>query len=519
MHRKFSIKPSLLIFLLCLISTFISSYFDLERKIFNIIVILSLILFILSILLINKRISTIIIILAIFTTFFLRAGMYFHIKQSNDIYNVKTKISGFTGKVCSEVKLKRTRKRKTLHQEFSLKVEYYYNNSKKIKATGKVLVKNKYLLFNLHRGCTVIVSGWITHVKKMRQLSGFNYGKYLWRNGYSHFVWVKRGKAEIVKPVQGSYLKTIIEIKNSLYFHIYENLNYNENVQDFINAFLLGKRDTLNEKIKSDFRKAGIFHVLALSGLHMAMLFTFVFGILVLFNIKKKSTYLITGILLILFTIIAGLKYSLFRALIMALCVVIIKIFQRDSDYLNSLFTAGFIIVLVDPVSVFSISFQLSFLATLGILLFYKPVFNKLSNIRFSKYKAGHFILSSFSVTICAQILIIPLLLHYFGVFYLISFLSNLIVVPLVGVIAFICITGFITFFIPLFSKAFFSVAEILTEVLFRIVKVFSNMSFLALHIKIPLYGVYLYYVAFAMFILFLKTNFKVKNIKKLFCS
>jgi competence protein ComEC len=98
-------------------------------------------------------------------------------------------------------------------------------------------------------------------------------------------------------------------------------------------------------------------------------------------------------------------------------------------------------------------------------------------------------------VTISAQVFIFPLLLYYFGVFYPVSLIVNLICVPLVSFIAFSTLTGIIFSFIPFAGKAYLLIAEWLTDLLFHIIKIFALTAPASLKWKMPLYGVLVYYL------------------------
>ena len=104
----------------------------------------------------------------------------------------------------------------------------------------------------------------------------------------------------------------------------------------------------------------------------MGLIFAFFFFLFSFIRLKRKSSFILTACCLIVFTVFTGVIYSLLRALIMALCVILVKVFEREKDYLNSLFLAAFFIILLSPGSIYSVSFQLSFSATFGILLFLK---------------------------------------------------------------------------------------------------------------------------------------------------
>lgn len=486
-------RPGIILFLLIGLASFLAGEINLLYLMPYILAIGFLFLIITAYLIRKSKFhsaASIFLILGLLFIFFNRSLLTFHYYPPTDIYHIKAKIVGFEGIVSTDVRTKFTRRRKQKHQEYGLSVIYVYTKNKKYAATGNVLIKSAMMLHELSPGDRIQAAGYVSRTDRMKAIQGFHYGKFLTRQGYSHFLWVKNDKAQRIDIPANSLKRWGDSVKRFITQIISSAVDKNIHAKNFISALLLGTRSELDNRIQEDFRRTGLYHVLALSGLHMGMIFAFLYFFFSFMRIKRKWSFLLTGLCLLLFTIVVGFIHSLVRALIMALCIILVKILERERDYINSLFWAGFLIVFIDPRSIYSVSFQLSFGATLGILTLFEPI-----HLLIQKSRLPLWITSSLAVTVSAQVFIFPLLLYYFGVFYPVSLIVNLICVPLVSFIAFTSLTGIILSFIPYAGKAYLIIAEWLTDLLFHIIKIFALTSPASLKWKMPIYIVLIYYM------------------------
>jgi len=190
-------------------------------------------------------------------------------------------------------------------------------------------------------------------------------------------------------------------------------------------------------------RGAGLAHLFAVSGLHCAFLVT-----LLAFVLPRHRRRIFCGVtigVLLFYMCMVGLSPSVVRACVMQIFLLSAPLFRRDSDPITSLSTALMVILLCNPFAVHSISLQLSFAATFGIVLlsgrlyqfFMKPAENWGKNFR----RVWAFLCASVSVTLGALIFTTPLTAYYFDTLSLVSPLSGLIAVPLAGY-------GFMTSFV-----------------------------------------------------------------------
>ncbi len=204
----------------------------------------------------------------------------------------------------------------------------------------------------------------------------------------------------------------------------------------FLKAILVGDRTSLKDSVKDDFIKTGTVHVIAVSGLHVGLIAAVFLTIFRIFRIPKKINLVLTVIFLVFYAIIAGANPPIIRSVIMFAVCGIGYIINRDTDILNSLSLAAIVILAANPRELFDPSFQLSFAAIAGIVIF-APKLNTLfpaaavdresRNVWTNTYK---YITAGVSVSIAAWLGTFPIVAAYFNIFSPISIAANLIVIP-----------------------------------------------------------------------------------------
>ncbi|NLO25591.1 MAG: ComEC/Rec2 family competence protein [Clostridiales bacterium] len=196
---------------------------------------------------------------------------------------------------------------------------------------------------------------------------------------------------------------------------------------EIMKGLLLGGRE-VGEETKQRFSAVGISHLLAVSGLHVGIICAVLLWVLKKAGLLGVERLLIVCGLLIFFSFMVGLTPSVVRASVMMGVVMLAAATSRKQDTLTSLFLAAFLLTAFKPYVIFSVSFQLSFLACLGIALFYRAFERLLAFM-------GRYLSAAISITLSSQVLVLPLLIHYFGSFAPASVLANILAVPLAGLV------------------------------------------------------------------------------------
>ncbi len=209
---------------------------------------------------------------------------------------------------------------------------------------------------------------------------------------------------------------------------------------DFAKALLIGERMGIDYETYTAFKISGISHIVAVSGLHVSILFSLVY----LFSGRKRLLLFLIGTpVLLLFAAITGFTPSITRACIMQFLVLLALLFDREYDPPTALAFAALVMLTVNPMVVLSISFQLSIGCMIGIFLFCRKIHDwLLDEKRLGSAKGKgiiprlkRWLVSSVSVSLSASIVTTPLVAYYFGTISLVGLLTNLLVVWVVSYI------------------------------------------------------------------------------------
>lgn len=201
-----------------------------------------------------------------------------------------------------------------------------------------------------------------------------------------------------------------------------------------IQALLLGQRRDLSPKTQENFAAAGVMHILAVSGLHVGIILLLLNSLLGFLVHLPGGRYIKTILLLLLlwaYALLAGLTPSVVRAVCMFSFVAVGMQLKRQTSVLNSLFLSLMFLLLLRPHWALEVGFQLSYLAVFSIVLL-QPL---LYNLYVPKYRLLKYFWSLLTVTLAAQLGVMPLSLYYFHQFPGLFFLSNLVILPFLGTI------------------------------------------------------------------------------------
>lgn len=199
-----------------------------------------------------------------------------------------------------------------------------------------------------------------------------------------------------------------------------------------LQASFLGESEYLTDEIKESFRKSGIYHLLAISGLHAGMLIAATYYFLALFPVTNNVRHLAALAVLWLYQLFIGFIPSLFRATIMATLIIGSLLFQKKNYSLQSIGLAGTLWLLHSPESLFLPGYQLSFSATIGIITL-SPVLNRLVP-KIQSVTADYVlsrITSTFNISFSGFLSTLPVLIIHFGSISIFGLLANLIAVSI----------------------------------------------------------------------------------------
>jgi competence protein ComEC len=262
----------------------------------------------------------------------------------------------------------------------------------------------------------------------------FNYKNYLKKQGIHHQVFIHKGGYVLKKDWKRFSLRGLAaNIRNKL-IQTLKQYDFKDDELSIISALLLGQRQEISKELLEDYTRAGAIHILAVSGLHVGILLLILSYVLKpIERVKRGKLLKAISIIILLwfFALIAGLSASVVRAVTMFTFVAIAMVNNRENSVLYSLVASVFFLLLVKPLFLFDVGFQLSYLAVFGIV-WIQP---KLYKIWKPKVKFVNKIWQLFTVSIAAQFGVLPISLYYFHQFPGLFLASNLIIVPFLGII------------------------------------------------------------------------------------
>jgi competence protein ComEC len=238
---------------------------------------------------------------------------------------------------------------------------------------------------------------------------------------------------------------------------IYKSLDIPPANSALLSALVLGYKSDVEAGTKKAFARAGVMHIMALSGFNVGILTVVLGFVMGMKCIRSKALNAIRTLVIIVFlwffALVTGLSPSVTRAVAMTTLVLSGRLQKRRINTSNILFAAAFVILAANPGMLNDVSFRLSFMAVLGILVF-QPVFDRLLPV---KNRISRWLMQLFTLSCSAQLATFPLCIYYFHQFPVYFWLTNLYVVPLVSVIICLAVSFLaVSWFAPaalLFSK------------------------------------------------------------------
>ncbi len=282
---------------------------------------------------------------------------------------------------------------------------------------------------SLQAGDRFLFKGDLRYPDGAKNPEAFNYRKFLQRKGIQYLTFLKKDSWERLKNANIPWYYFASRLRKKLVQTLHNN-GLSGDEFSVASAILLGYNQLMDANMKKSYAAAGVVHVLCVSGLHVGIIYL-VFNFLLSFLQKNKGKRFVKAMLLLLiiwfYALLTGLSPSVWRAAVMISLFIISDNLQRDSDKYNTLAASAFLILLINPLLVFDVGFELSYAAVLGILLFYQPI----NALLFFKSKIFKTLWSVVSLSIAAQAGAFPIAAHYFHTFPLYFILTNLAVFAL----------------------------------------------------------------------------------------
>lgn len=328
-------------------------------------------------------------------------------------------------------------------------VDYIIRDGQPTRTEGKlILYFSKDSSFNLQYGSQLLLNQGPEPVKNPGNPGSFNYRRYCLFQGITHQVFLKDSAYELLPGMKARPFKRFLfAARKSIINTIRENIP-GEKEASLAEALLIGYKDDLDQSLVQSYTNTGVVHVIAISGLHLGLLY-WLLSLLFRPLLKKRKTRwagtLAIILLLWLFSLVAGAQPSILRSAVMFSCIIIGDSLSRKTTIFNTLALSAFILLCINPFWLWDVGFQLSYAAVLSIVVFFRPVYNLL----YIKNKLLDAAWKLTAVTLAAQLLTLPISIFHFHQVPLLFLFTNFLAVPLSSIILlaelFLCSISFIS--------------------------------------------------------------------------
>lgn len=301
-------------------------------------------------------------------------------------------------------------------------------------------------------GDVVLIHAKLKEIENSQNPYAFDYKKYMQRKGIFYTAYVPVSGWEKIGQFKGNHFKEKAHHIQQYFSNIFADAGMSGDEYNIITAILLGNDETMEPELKASYASAGVSHILCVSGMHVGIIFMILNFLLQPLD-YAKSTRLLKALLLMLFiwvyACITGLSPSVTRAATMFSFVTIGGMLRRNTNIFHSLFASIFILLIINPLLIFEIGFQLSYAAVFGIVIFQQ----KIIELWEPKHKIVNYFWNLITVSLAAQLATFPLSIYTFGQFPNFFLLANISVISLSFLVVVSGVCLLVLSFIPIVSS------------------------------------------------------------------
>lgn len=379
----------------------------------------------------------------------------------------------------------------------------------KIKGKAILYLQKDSNSLSLKSGDKLIIYTTLSLPEKTGNPDEFDFGRHLLRNGICGTGYASADRWKRISGADGFSLMRLAQQCRLKLLDISRKMNIDGNEFAIISALTLGYTDTISPELRDSFSVTGASHILSVSGLHVGIIYVML-GFMLGFLDKWKRTRKIKWIAVILFlwfyAFVTGLSPSVSRSVFMFSLFAVAKITDRQSSVYNNIFLSAFVLLIINPMWLFNVGFQLSYSALLAILYF-QP---KIAKWLVFKNRILTYCWELTSVSIAAQLGAAPLCLYYFHQFPNYFLLSNFVGVPLSGIIIYLDVALLITNSIPMIGSIVSWLLVTTTKLMYGGLQIIENLPFVTTNIWIDSVQLILIYASvFAIGLLMYKIKYK----------
>ncbi len=282
--------------------------------------------------------------------------------------------------------------------------------------------------------------------------------------------------------------------------------DFNNDVAAVLTAILTGEKDSMENEVYDAFRRAGVLHIMAVSGLHLSVWIVLMTILLDTVGRRRRFSYVLLMTFVFFMMCFADYTGSVCRAGMMSLLFLTAKLLKKDSDALNNLGFSCICILFYNPFSVINISFMLSFISTLSILIMGVPLTERISELilkkreRLTLRKILYPIILSVSVSLSVMMFTLPVCIYYFGGISLASTITNLLFYAVVTPV--VLLTGIYPLLrlVPYLGYVCAVVLDFLSGYMIRVCEYIASFEYAYVNISTNIFGVLLIGAGVAVF-------------------
>jgi competence protein ComEC len=311
-------------------------------------------------------------------------------------------------------------------------VKSIYQDKHVRSAAGQILLyfKKSDSVKELQYGSVIIIAKPLQAIKNAGNPGGFNYQQYCLFKGITHQMFLSPNDFKILPGTEKHFPEQQIYAIRTWVLSVIKKYITTEKEQGLAEALLIGYKDDLDKNLVQAYSNTGVVHVIAISGLHLGL----IYWLVLLFTkpIKKQRKLLCLRLLLILFSLwtfslLAGGQPSVLRSAVMFSCIAFAEVIGRRNFIYNTLTCSAFLLLCINPFWLWDVGFQLSYAAVLSITIFFRPIHNWFA----FENRILSFIWKLNAVTIAAQLLTLPISIYHFHQVPTLFLFTNLVTVPL----------------------------------------------------------------------------------------
>ncbi|RYG48142.1 MAG: ComEC/Rec2 family competence protein, partial [Chitinophagaceae bacterium] len=331
----------------------------------------------------------------------------------------------------------------------------------------------------------------------------FNFRKYAANKGIHFAIYLKEGSFIKTGSSRNRFI-TFLNKSRRMILQKFDEFFPEKEVRGIAGALLIGYRGDLEKPLLQEYSDAGVVHVIAISGLHLGLIYV----VLVWIFSKIRFLHRLTGvrcwlvlILLWIFALLTGGSASVLRSAVMFSCILIGETYFKKSGTWNVIAASAFLLLVYDPLLLFDAGFLLSYFAVAGIVAWQRPLYHSI----FLESKLLRQVWNMASVTIAAQLAAFPLCIYYFHQFPNLFLLTNLLVVPLSTIILFGEVAFLLLSAVPGLNDALAFIIHFLINLMNGFVSWSNKIPFSSTHgIYADLFTTFLTYAAVLCFAIWL---------------